>query len=311
MDKKFNKVSVKGIVFLVLFICASVVAIVFDSYIFGEQSIFNKDVTGIATIDFFYRAIPSIIRSVHIITVAMIAFWILKITLPRTVSKNNRTNTIIKLIHSLIKWVIFIITAIAILATFGVDTTTLIASAGVLTLIIGLGAQSLVADVVAGIFTVFEGNIQVGDVVYINDWRGTVQEIGLRTTKIVDWKGNVNVINNSKIEKIINLTQNPTMSESTIRVEYGESIDRVEKIIAENLPKIKEKVPTIIDGPYYWGVDELGDWGMKLFFAAQCTEDNRYATQRAINKELKKMFDENGIKVATPVITIEKTDENK
>ena len=113
MDKKFNKVSVKGIVFLVLFICASVVAIVFDSYIFGEQSIFNKDVTGIATIDFFYRAIPSIIRSVHIITVAMILLWVLKLLIPYAVSKNNRTNTIIKLIHSLIKWVIFIITAIS------------------------------------------------------------------------------------------------------------------------------------------------------------------------------------------------------
>ena len=84
------------------------------------------------------------------------------------------------------------------------------------------------------------------------------------------------------------------------------NIEKVEKIIAENLPKIKEKVPTIIDGPFYWGVDELGDWGMKLLFAAQCTEDTRYPTQRAINKELKNMFDENGIKVATPKITVEK-----
>lgn len=306
MNKKLNRFSVKGIIFLVLFVCASVVTIVLDPYIFGDKSVFNQDVTGIATIDFLYRSIPALIRSVQIITVAMILFWVLKLILPHTVSKNNRTNTILKLIHSIIKWVIFIITAIAILATFGVDTTALIASAGVLTLIIGLGAQSLVADVVAGIFNVFEGNFEVGDIVYINDWRGTVQEIGLRTTKLVDWKGNINVINNNKIEKVVNLTKNPTMSESVIRIEYGENIEKVEKIIAENLPKIKEKVPTIIDGPFYWGVDELGDWGMKLLFAAQCTEDTRYPTQRAINKELKNMFDENGIKVATPKITVEK-----
>ena len=79
---------------------------------------------------------------------------------------------------------IVIIAAFAILSTWGVNTSTLLASAGVLTLVIGLGAQSLVADVVAGLFIVIEGEYLVGDIVVIDGWRGTVKEIGIRTTKV-------------------------------------------------------------------------------------------------------------------------------
>lgn len=312
MKDKPNKISVKGLIFLILFVCATIVTIVFDGYIFGNESIFDKDITGIVTIDALYKAVPSVIRSVQIITVALALFWILKLIVPHTVSKNNHANTIIRLIHSIIKWIIFIITAIAVLATFGVDTTALIASAGVLTLVIGLGAQSLFADIIAGIFNVFESNFQVGDIVLINDWRGTVQEIGLRTTKLIDWRGNVNVINNSKIEKVINLSKNPSIAEASVRIEYDQDVAKIERIIKDNLPAIKAAIPAITEGPFYQGINELGDWGIQLYFTAYCSESDLYPVQRAINKQLKLICDAHGIKIAkTQIIVKENLDESK
>ena len=86
--------------------------------------------------------------------------------------------------------------------------------AGVLALIIGLGSQSLVADILAGIFIVFEGEFQVGDIVIIDGWRGEVKEIGIRTTKLVDVGGNIKIVNNSEIKTIINQTQELSLAKA-------------------------------------------------------------------------------------------------
>ena len=89
----------------------------------------------------------------------------------------------------------------------GIDSSKLLASAGILSLIIGLGAQSLIKDIIAGIFIVFEGDFRVGDIVTIANYRGTVMDIGLRTTKILGADGNIKIYNNSEISGILNMTQ--------------------------------------------------------------------------------------------------------
>ena len=107
--------------------------------------------------------------------------------------------TVCRLLKSLVKYISVIAMLYFCLALLGIDTATLLASAGILTLIVGLGAQTLVSDILAGLFIIFEGEFQVGDIVTVGDWTGTVVEIGVRTTKIQDGNQNIKVISNSNV----------------------------------------------------------------------------------------------------------------
>ena len=180
----------------------------------------------------------------------------------------------------------------------------MLASAGVVTLIVGLGSQALVADILAGIFIVFEGDFQVGDIAIIDGWRGTVKEIGVRTTKLVDAGGNIKIINNSDIRSIINQTQELSVAKCYVGTSYNDRIENIEKVIADNLDSIKEKIPAIVEGPFYKGVAELGPSSVDLLFVAKCKEDDIYQVQRDMNREIKIMFDNNGIGIPFPQITV-------
>ena len=190
------------------------------------------------------------------------------------------------------------------LGTLGVNTTALVASAGIAALIIGLGAQSLIADVIAGLFIVFEGEYKVGDIIVIDGWRGTVLEIGIRTTRIVDAGGNVKIVNNSSIHAVINQTKQLSVAKAYIGIEYGESLQRVELVIKNNLDNIKKNIPQIVEGPFYKGVDALGESSVDLLFMANCKEEDIYIVQRAMNRELKLLFDANNINIPFPQVVV-------
>ncbi len=299
-----KKVSVVKIIVFLLLLAITVMSYVFSSHIFGENSVFNQAVTENAFVQNLYTKIPAIIESIQIITIAMILSWVLSFIMTKLFAKSNRGMTIVNLLNSFIKWIVVIAVVLLILGAFGVDTATLIASAGILSLIIGLGAQSLVADIIAGLFIVIEGEYQVGDIVIIDDWRGTVKEIGIRTTKIIDAGGNIKIINNSEIKSIINQTQDLSVAKATISIEYGESLPRVELVLRDNLDNIKQAIPEIIEGPFYKGVNALSASSVDLLFLAKCKEEDIYTVQRALNRELKMLFDENGINIPFPQIVL-------
>ena len=150
----------------------------------------------------------------------------------------------------------------------------------------------------------------MGDIVIIDGWRGTVQEISVRTTKIIDWQGNVKIINNSQIVSLINQTKELSITTVTIGISYNESIPRVEQVIQDNEARLK-KIPGIIDGPYYKGVTEIADSSINLLFIATVKEENYYVVQRALNRELKLIFDENNIEIPFPQVTITEDKETK
>lgn len=285
-------------------ILGTIAAYVFSTQLYGENSVFNKSVSSNQVINTLYQKIPALIRSIQTVTIALIISFLVRLILRKGFSKNNRGATIVKLLESFIKWVVAIVSLLMVLGAWGVDTGTLLASAGILTLVVGLGAQSLVADIVAGVFIVFEGEYQVGDIVIIDDWRGTVQEIGIRTTKIVDAGGNVKIVNNSEIKTIINQTQELSLAKCVVGIEYGESIPRVELVIRDSLESIKEQIPAIIEGPYYKGISTLNTSSVDLLFIAKCNEEDIYQVQRDLNREIKIMFDKNNINIPFPQVVL-------
>ena len=315
MKQETKNRIIKWSLYAVLMI-ATILIIVFSASIFGAGKktttgtegvtkvttweifpMFYQSNTGSAFVDYFLeKAIPHTLMTIAIIGLA-VTFAIVLHYLAKIVFRSKKGKTISRLLVSFVKWAIALCAVFFILDAWEVPATATLTGAGVLALIIGLGSQSLVADILAGIFIVFEGEFQVGDIVIIDGWRGEVREIGIRTTKLLDVGGNVKIVNNSEIKTIINQTQELSLAKATVNVSYNARIEKVEAVIADNIAKVKEKIPAIVEGPIYMGVSELGESGVELLFVAKCKEDDIYQVQRDINREIKIMFDDNNIEI--------------
>ncbi len=208
-----------------------------------------------------------------------------------------KRKALMSLLSSFIKYLAAIIIVFAVLGALGVDGVTLLASAGIISIIVGLGIQPLIEDVIAGIFIIFEKLFDVGDIIVIDDFRGTVIEIGIRTTQLVDTGGNVKIINNSDIRTLINMTNNLSVAVSSIDVNYELDFETVEAIVKSELHNLDKEIPNCIGDVTYLGVSELGDSGVVLKFIAKCKEENRFQVERDLNRALKIMFDKHNISI--------------
>ena len=293
---KYVIIAVLGVIMLL--------SIIFANQIFGETSVFNDLISDNQAINDIYHNIPTVILCAQILFLSWVVLKILQFVSTKTLSHSKGGITASKLINSFLKYIMAILAMMLILKAFGVNTAALIASAGILSLVIGLGAQSLIADIIAGMFMVFESEFQVGDMVVIDGWRGTVDEIGIRSTRIIDAGGNVKIVNNSNITSVVNQSQLYSVAMSTISIEYGESLQRVELVIRDNLDAIKAAIPEIVEGPYYKGVTALGASSVDLLFMSNCKEEDIYIVQRAMNRELKLLFDRNGINIPFPQVVV-------
>ena len=294
-EKKSNPI-IKWILYGVL-VAVCIVISVFNAEIFGENSILKTFDSPNGIIKYIVcDGVPNLCQSVIIIGIA-VTLGIIVSLLAKITFRSKKGITLSKLIVNFLKWVIAICAVFFIVSAWGASTTITLASAGIITLVIGLGSQTLVADILAGLFIVFEGDFQVGDIVVIDGWRGEVLEIGIRTTKLIDAGGNIKIISNNEIKSIINQTQELSIAKCYVSVSYGARIENVEAVIADNIEKIKEKIPAIVEGPYYKGVSELGESAVVLLFLAKCKEDDIYQVQRDLNREIKIMFDDNGIEI--------------
>ena len=294
-----------------ILVVATILVFIFSEQIFGgelkqisetvskrdPESVFSQTVSNVPFLQYmFEHAIPNTLRTIQIVGIA-VSLAIALHYLAKIVFTGKKAKTISRLVVSFLKWAIALCAVFFILIAWNADAKIVLAGTGILTLIIGLGSQSLVADILAGIFIVFEGEFQVGDIVIIDGWRGEVTEIGIRTTKLVDAGGNIKIVNNSEIKTIINQTQELSLAKAYVAVSYGARIEKIEAVIADNLESFKEKIPAIVEGPFYKGVSELGESGVTLLFVAKCQEGDIYQVQRDMNREIKVMFDNNDIEI--------------
>ena len=292
MKAKVKRLGPVKIIILLIMLVGTICSYVFHDYIFASDSIFNRGISTSEFLNSLLALVPNIVRAIQVITIILVATSIIIGIINRLFTKTQREITVVKLTSSIIKWVAAIILVIAVLAIWGVDTTALITGAGVLTLIVGLGMQSLISDIVAGLFIVFENEFNVGDIITVDGFRGTVVSLGIRTTQL-EAVGTVKIFNNSEIRGVLNQTVQPSKAKTLIDIEYGDSLARVEEIIKNKLPEIK--IEGVIGEIVYDGVAALGASGVTLQFTADCDENDIFAVQRAMNGRLKVMFDENGI----------------
>lgn len=298
-------VVLKGMMsILALVICVSVL---FKDRFFGADSIFLYVIGGGWERGINVFALTGCIMIICVVSVFVMLFREILKMLSKTFGA--RGETVCRMIRSFAKYISVIAMMYYCFALFGVDTKTLLASAGILSLVIGLGAKELVSDILAGLFIIFEGEFRVGDIVTVGDWRGTVQEIGVRTTKIMDPGQNVKIISNSNVSGVINMTRKNSYTSCDVGIEYGESLERVENILAKELPAIKKRLPAIKDGPFYKGVVSLGDNSVNIRILAQCAESDRAQLGRDLNREMKLLFDKYDINIPFPQVVINQPKE--
>ena len=203
--------------------------------------------------------------------------------------KETRARTVCSLTRSILSYAAVLLSVYFGLRALGVDVTASLASVGVVTLIIGFGAQSLIEDVLTGIFLIAEGRYNVS----------------VRTTTLEDAGGNHKIINNSEIRNFQNRSQKTSLAVSTVSVGYDADLRAVEAVIADALPAIfEENRAVFLDVPQYIGVEELGESGVVLKFIVSATEENVFAARRALNRSLKLLFDEKGIDIPYPQLTV-------
>ncbi len=219
--------------------------------------------------------------------------------------KETRARTVCSLTRSILSYAAVLLSVYFGLRALGVDVTASLASVGVVTLIIGFGAQSLIEDVLTGIFLIAEGRYNVGDILVLDDFRGKVVDISVRTTTIEDAGGNHKIINNSEIRNFQNRSQKTSLAVSTVSVGYDADLRAVETVIADALPAMFEENRSVfLDVPQYIGVEELGESSVVLKFIVSATEENVFAARRALNRSLKLLFDEKGIDIPYPQLTV-------
>ena len=209
----------------------------------------------------------------------------------------SRSETLARQLCSAIKYISFIITVFYALSLMGVKASTLVASAGFLSAMLVFGAQNLTADILAGVFLVFEGDFRVGDMVSVDGWRGVVLEIGLRTTKVENLAGDIQIINNSQIKKLINMTQEYSTVSCTFTLDAAEDLSRVEQLLQAEFPVIRKAHPEIVSGPYYCDVVELSGAGTVLRVDALCREEDRIRLQREMLRDIKLLCDREGVAI--------------
>ncbi len=190
-----------------------------------------------------------------------------------------------------------------ILIYLGVDSTALLAGAGIIGAMISMCAQQTVNDILSGFFIVFENLFNIGDWIMVGDFRGQVTGIGIRATTI-EISGYTKVISNSELKNVTILGPDSRGAICMIDIAYKEDIKKVMALILDNTPRYRASIPEMIDGPFINGVQDLGDSSVTIRVWASANNENAFKVERGIRQVTKEMFDENGIEIPFNQVTV-------
>ena len=249
--------------------------------------------------------IMQIIYPIIYIVLGMIIYYILKrvikkITTPKTkISKQHeqKAKTIRTILTSIVKYIIVILVLLAILSVFGINVKSIVAGLGITTAIIGLAFQDLAKDIIAGISIVTENQYEIGDTIEVEGFRGEVVFLGLKTTRIRNFKGATKIIANHKMDSIINYSMHSSLAVIDVDVSYETDIDKVEKTLTELSEKIYNKIPKATGKMEFLGIDDLSDSSVVYRVTLETLPMAHIEVERVLRKEIKKAFDENNIKI--------------
>ena len=257
------------------------------------------------------------LRILLILVVALVVDLILRYAVPRVIRPavcrqmadkpeeeiEQRIRTLVAVLRSSGRVIVVIWALFTILPELGVNVTPILASVGIAGVALGFGAQSLVKDVISGLFILLENQYSKGDVVTVAGTTGLVEEVGLRRTVLRDLDGIVHHVPNGEISVASNLTQEWSRVNMNISVAYGEDLDRAIAVInrvGKELAEDSDWASIILKAPRVLRVDNLGDSGIELKVLGDTKPIRQWDVMGELRKRIKKAFDQEGIEIPWP-----------
>jgi small conductance mechanosensitive channel len=216
----------------------------------------------------------------------------------------RREATLVKLLENTITYVVYFISAMTILSIMNIDVKAILAGAGIVGLAVGFGAQSLVKDVITGFFIIFEDQFSVGDSVRIGTFEGVVEQIGLRTTKIKSYTGEVNILPNGSIVEVTNFSLNNSRAIVDVSIGYQGDIDKAEQVIQELIETLPKRYEQFVGAPQLLGVQNILASEVVIRVVAETLPLQQHIVARILRKEIKNVLDENGIESPYPKLVM-------
>ena len=228
---------------------------------------------------------------------------IFKINFKGTSRKGERREqTLHKLLENALSYVVYFSAILAILQEFNIDVKGLLAGAGVLGLAVGFGAQSLVKDVISGFFILFEDQFSVGDYVKIGTAEGRVEEIGLRTTKIKNFTGELFILPNGTITQVVNYSLKNSLAIVDVNIPFELGVEKVEKSIEVFLNSMSKDNPDLLGKPKLIGAHDFTEDAVIERIIVETKPMRHYDIARNISVGIKKHLEGEGIEIPYPTL---------
>ncbi len=221
--------------------------------------------------------------------------------------ERKREDTLIKISQNFLRIILWIISSLGILYYLGVPIAPLITGAGIFGVAIGFGSQSLVKDVINGLFIILENQFRLGDVVSVGSFKGTVEGMTLRVTTLRAIDGTLHYIPNAEIKTASNYSKDYSKVDMIMDVAYDTDIDAAADImnmVSAELAEEEAYREHIIEKPEFLRVQELADFSLRLRIVGKVLPGEQYAIEGELKKRFKEAFDRAGIEIPYPTQVI-------
>lgn len=216
----------------------------------------------------------------------------------------KRVATIRNLLINIIKYTIFLFVILAILTVFHVDVKAILTGLGIVGLVFGLALQDMIKDFLSGISIILENQFVLGDTIEVNGFMGEVIYLGLKTTRIKNYDGNVMILSNRNINQVINYSITPSLAIVDVGVSYESNHEQVEQVLNTLAKQLTKKLAKIKGEVQLLGINELESSSVIYRMVVETLPMQHYEVQREIRKQIKIALDEAGIKIPYPQIEV-------
>ena len=238
-----------------------------------------------------------------VLAVGLILLKIGKLIITRIASSRGKKSTVAlhksetfrSIITSVFSYIMFFIMAMTILTLFGVDVTSILAAAGVVGIAIAFGAQTLVKDILSGLFIWAERSVEVGDLISVNGMDGIVETITIRTTSIRNYNGNIYIIPNGDIRTISNMSRGFKRAIVNVPCPYEENQERLVTMVKEEMEIAAQEVEGIKAVPDVMSIVAFDKNSVRLQVSVVCPIGEHWRIEREIRTRIKARFDREGI----------------
>ncbi len=248
---------------------------------------------------FTYIVTPVIYIGLAYIFYNLLTLFLSKALNPQHIKNKNkkRVNTTLSLINNCLKYIVVFLTILVILNSYGIDVNSILAGVGIVAAVLTLAFQDLAKDFIAGISIVMEDQFEIGDDVSINGFRGNVIKMGLKTTRLRDYTGAVQIISNHLITEVTNYSLNPSLAEVEVVVDKDNDLDKVESIINKTIANIDNTYENLKGKTELWGVELLDQNTVTYKIAVKVKTGQNSSIQRKIRRDIQAALTKGKIKM--------------